>query len=55
MKYTIILQDKTVFHTDWYDYENNWTDENCFMILNNISCQYSTNGKDWIDIEDDHL
>jgi hypothetical protein len=55
MKYTVILQDKTVFYTDWYDYENDWTEENWFMILNNISLEYTLNGKDWIDIEENHL
>lgn len=55
MRYTVILQDKTVFHTDWYDYENNWSPEHHFMIINNISNQYSTNGLDWADIEEDHL
>lgn len=49
MTYTVILQDKTVFYTDEYK----WADY--FLIINNISHQYSTNGNDWIDIEDDHL
>jgi hypothetical protein len=52
MKYTIILKDKSVFYTDWYDYKRHWTDEKYFMIINNISCQYSTNGEGWFDIED---
>lgn len=55
MRYTVILQDKTVFYTDWYEYESNWSDENYFMVINNMSCQYTTNGKCWVDIENDHL
>ncbi|WP_396197407.1 hypothetical protein [Flavobacterium sp.] len=55
MIYTMILKDKTVFHTNWYDFDNNWNDEYCFMILNNIRSQYSIDGENWIDIEDDHL
>lgn len=55
MRYTIILQNKTVAYTDWFDYDNNWNDDFHFVIINNISHQYTTNGKDWIDIQDDHL
>ena len=55
MRYTIIFQDKTVAYTDWFDADNNWNDDIHFVIINNISHQYTTNGKDWIDIQDDHL
>jgi hypothetical protein len=55
MRYTVVLKNKEVFYTDWYDFENNWTDENYYLVINNISCQYTKNGQDWIDIQDDHL
>jgi hypothetical protein len=54
MTYTVILKDKTVLYTDWYDHKVNWN-EDYFLIINNVSNQYSKNGLDWIDIEDDHL
>lgn len=55
MKYTIIFLNKTVVYTDWYDYENNWNADFHYCIINNISHQYTHDGKEWIDIEDDHL
>lgn len=55
MRYTIIFSEGTVAYTDYYEYNNNWDGIFHFMIINNISHQYTTNGKDWIDIEDDHL
>ena len=55
MTYTVILQDKTLFYTNWFSYDNDWNEEQHFLIINNISHQYTTNGLDWIDIEDDHL
>lgn len=55
MRYTIIFKVGAVAYTDYYDYNHNWNEDFHFMIINNISHQYTTNGKDWIDIEDDHL
>jgi hypothetical protein len=55
MEYTVILKDKTVFNTNWYDYENNWDSQYWFIIINNITSQYSIDGYTWYDIEDDHL
>ena len=51
--YTIIMKDKTVFITQWYEYENNWNEDLMLMIIHGL--QYSVNGKDWINIEIDHL
>lgn len=55
MRYTIIFKNGGCVLTDWYNYDTDWSHEHHFMIIKNISHQYSTNGKDWIDIEDDHL
>jgi len=55
MRYTVILKDKTVFYTEWYEFENNWNDEFHFIIVDNISGQYTTDGQNWLAIEDDHL
>lgn len=55
MRYTIIFKDKKVWHTNWFDYENNWNPEFHFLVINNFSNQYTTNGWEWIDVEDDHL
>lgn len=51
MKYTVIFKDKTVFYTD----NENSRHQGFFIIINNISHQYTTDGVNWIDIQDDHL
>lgn len=55
MEYTVILKDKSVFYTNWFDADNNWNDDCHFMVINNYTLCYTTNGYDWKDIEEDHL
>jgi hypothetical protein len=54
MKYLIIYQDRTAFYTDYYDYENFWSDE-IICVIDNMSDKITFDGKTWKDIEYDHL
>jgi len=53
-QWLIILKDKTVFNTEWYDYENNWSDE-YLMVIHLPHGKVSTDGKTFTDIQVDHL
>ena len=53
MNYLIILDDHKPFYTNWFDAENNFVDG--MVVFNLLSDKYTTNGKDWYDIEQDHL
>lgn len=55
MRYLIIGKDQTAFYTKWYDYENTYNPETIEMVIDLAKDTYSINGKDWIDIEFDHL
>lgn len=41
------------FLTNWFEYENNFIPG--MIIYDIISCMYTTNGKDWEPIPEDHL
>lgn len=48
MKYTIIFQ-KLVWDSDYYNYEADY--QIGMVIIDNISKEYSVNGIDWFQIE----
>lgn len=52
MKWLIIHNEKA-FYTNWYDYVNNYVDG--MIVIDNINHQYSTDGRNFYDIEEDHL
>ena len=54
MRYLIICQDNTAFYTDYYDYENFWSDE-LRCVVDNINGEIAFDGKTWKQIEYDHL
>jgi len=52
MNYLILYNNKA-FYSSWFDYENNYAEG---MIVFNISKHlYTIDGKNWIDIDFDHL
>ena len=55
MRYTIIFKNKEVFHTNWINFENDWNNEFHFIVINNVTNQYTIDGETWTYIEDDHL
>lgn len=55
MTYTIILRDESAFMTDWYTYENNWSEDHMICVIDNVRDKISFDGKTWKDIEYDHL
>lgn len=52
-RYLITGNNFEPFLTEWYDYENNY--DNGMTVYDLVNLKYSTNGKDWCDIEEDHL
>jgi hypothetical protein len=55
MRYLIICKDKTLFYSEWYDYENHYNPDTIEMIIDLVEDAYSINGKDFNNIEIDHL
>lgn len=43
------------FYTHWFDPENHFPDSGNMAVIDLVKNQYMTNGKDWLDIEEDHL
>lgn len=54
MIYTVILKDSSAFMTDWYSFENNWSDE-IFCIIDNARDKITFDGLEWEIIERNHL
>lgn len=55
MKYLVICKDQTAFWTDWYTYENMWNSETINCVIDVAADKVTFNGKDWQEIEYDHL
>ena len=54
MQYLVIMKDKTMFMTNWYNYENCWNNK-IFCVVDTIQDTVTYNGKDWTDIDCDQL
>lgn len=54
MIYTVILKDRSAFMSDWFSYENNWSDE-VFCVINNARDKITFDGIEWEIIERDSL
>ena len=53
MRYLIIAPEHDPFYSKWYEYENHYVDG---MIVADLEFDmFTANGKDWIEIEEDHL
>lgn len=53
MTYLIITDSHEPFYTNWFDAENNFAPG--MVVFNLLTHKYTTNGKDWIEIKQDHL
>lgn len=54
MIYTIILKNQSAFMTDWFSFENNWSDE-VFCVIDNARDKITFDGIEWKIIERDSL
>lgn len=52
-RYLIINPDSNVFSTNWFDAENHY--EFGSTVINLATGLYTINGKDWYEVEEDHL
>ena len=60
MRYLIIIRDpvtgkQSAFFSSRYDYENLYSAEHEMIVIDRSNNLVSFNGKDWEDIEEDHL
>ena len=53
MQQYLIILDKEVFYTNWYDYENNCVSG--MIVINNYNGTVTTDGINWVEITEDHL
>ena len=52
MNYTVIYDGK-VFHTKWFEPENNWVPG--MIVIDRAASKYTTDGVLWVEIPEDHL
>ena len=52
MRYIILTKDH-LFYTKWFNYENHWQEG--MTVIDLTGDAYTTNGKEWQEIEFDHL
>lgn len=56
MKYLVTTEEvKSPFLTDWFDVENNFNKDIGMIVYDLETNHYTTNGKNWHEIEIDHL
>lgn len=57
MQYLITYTDLRFypFYTKWYEYENHFSEDSGMVVFDLINHLYTTNGKDWQSIPEDHL
>lgn len=55
MNYLITANEMNPFLTNWYDYENHYRDDLNMVVYDLIKCIYTTDGKTWFSIVEDHL
>jgi hypothetical protein len=55
-RYVVIYKDGAPpCTTQWYDYQNNWDSSIHRMIIDLAKCEYTENGTEWHELEEDHL
>jgi len=52
MTYLVFFEGK-VFYTNWFDVDNLYVQG--MTVVNRINHTYTTDGKTWLEIEEDHL
>jgi hypothetical protein len=55
MNYLIVTNNNEPFYTNWFDPENHFIKDVEMVVFNLLTHKYTTNGKDWYDIMQDHL
>lgn len=55
MRYLITSKDNEPFLTEYYQFENHFNPDIGMVVFDLAKSSYSTNGQDWMDIEEDHL
>lgn len=55
MRYLVVTNSYEPFYTNWFDAENNFIKDCEMVVFDLTNGKYTTNGKDWFDIKEDHL
>lgn len=55
MNYLIVTSSHEPFYTNWFDAENNFRPDYDMVVFNLLTCKYTTDGKNWHEIKQDHL
>jgi hypothetical protein len=55
MNYLIVTNKYEPFYTNWFDADNDFNKELGMIVFNLLSHKYTTDGKTWYDIFQDHL
>jgi len=58
MKYLVSYTEtgeQKCFYTNWFDKDNHFNAELNMVVFNLLSHKYTSNGIDWMDIDEDHL
>ena len=55
MNYLIVSKSYEPFYTNWFYAENNFIKDDDMIVFNLLSGKYTTDGKNWHDIKQDHL
>jgi hypothetical protein len=52
MRYLIYINNES-FYTDWFDYDNHYL--NGMIVFDLMTHHFTTDGKTWLEIKQDHL
>ena len=56
MRYLVTTKEAYApFLTEWFDYENHFNPDLGMVVFDLLNCKYTTDGKNWVDINIDHL
>jgi len=55
MRYLVTMNGNPPFLTKWFEYDNHWQDGINMVVCDLQSLTYTTDGKNWLPIEIDHL
>ena len=53
MNYLIVINSHEPFYTNWFDAENNWIEG--MIVFNLLNHTWTSDGKTWHEIKQDHL
>lgn len=52
-RYIVIPKDSDVFYTQWYSYDNNYSEG--MIVVDIVADMFTTDGKTWVEIKGDTL